>query len=275
VIISEKWKFIFVHIHKTAGDAITDALIPFLGKRDVVISGSVSEWLSSSIPLSPQAKYRTLHKHSAAEVIRAAVPVAAWDDYYKFSFVRDPVDRAISMYKYALTMAASRQSAAAWRQALFQAPIGVRFDPLSWPAVKAAAECSSFSSFLRHEGAMSDRGMLPQWLSVSDTHDGNVIVDTIGRYEHLERDFDQIRRELGLPPISIPRRNVSSKREVVVSRADLALLQRRYQDDMTRFGYPATPIVAGILPSHAACTRRTARSVKSSRLSISSAKYRA
>lgn len=238
MIISEKWKFIFVHIHKTAGDAITDALIPFLGKRDVVVSGSVSEWLGRSIPLSSRAKYRTLHKHSVAEVIRAAVPVAVWDNYYKFAFVRDPVDRAVSMYKYALTMTASRKNAAAWRQALFQAPIGARFDPLGWPAVKAAAECDSFSSFLRHQGAMSDLGMLPQWLSVSDTRDGDVIVDAIGRYEHLERDFDQIRRALGLPHVPIPRRNVSNKREVPVCPADLALLQRRYQDDMIRFGYP-------------------------------------
>jgi hypothetical protein len=240
MIISEKWKFIFVHIHKTAGDAITDALIPFLGKRDVVITDSVSEWLRKSLPLSSQAKYRTLHKHSVAEEIRAAVPAAVWDNYYKFSFVRDPVDRAVSMYKYALTMRIARKNAAVWRQAFFQTPIGVRFDPLNWPSVKAAADCDSFSFFLRHEGAMSDLGMLPQWLSVSDNHKGNVIVDTIGRYEHLEHDFEQIGRALGLPRISIRRRNVSLKREVVVSGEDLALLQRRYQDDLIRFGYPAS-----------------------------------
>jgi Sulfotransferase family len=238
VIISEKWKFIFVHIHKTAGDAIADALIPLLGKRDIVISGSVSQLLRRSFPLSSQAKYRTLHKHSVAEEIRAAVPVAAWDNYYKFSFVRDPVDRAISMYKYALTMRAKRENAPAWRRALFQTPIGARFDPISWPAVKAVAECNSFSSFLRHEGAMSDLGMLPQWLSVSDTHDGSVIVDAIGRYENLERDFYQIQRELGLPHVSIHSRNVSNKREVLASEADLALLQCRYWDDLIRFGFP-------------------------------------
>jgi hypothetical protein len=239
MIISEKWKFIFVHIHKTAGDAITDALIPLLGKRDVIIRRSVSEWLNKSFPLSPRAKYRTLHKHSVAEAIRTAIPVATWDNYYKFSFVRDPIDRAISMYKYALTMRTTQESAPAWRQALFQTPIGARFDPLNWPAVKAAAECDNFSSFLRHEGAMSDLGMLPQWLSVSDTHDENVIVDAIGRYEHLERDFDKIQRELGLPHVSIRRRNVSNKREVSVSEADLTLLQCLYKDDLIRFRYSA------------------------------------
>jgi hypothetical protein len=239
VIISEKWQFIFVHIHKTAGDAITDALMPFLGKRDVVISGSVSEWITRSCHPSFRARYGTLHKHSAAEVIRAAVPAAVWDTYYKFSFVRDPVDRAVSMYKYALTMEAARKGAPAWRQALFRTPIGVRFDPLGWPAVKAAAECASFSSFLRHEGAMSDLGMRPQWLSVSDTHAGNTIVDAVGRYEHLERDFEKIRLDLGLPGVFIRRRNVSDKREAVVGEADLALLRHRYRDDLIRFGYPA------------------------------------
>jgi hypothetical protein len=238
LIISEKWKFIFIHIHKTAGDAITDALIPHLGERDIVVTGAVSEWLRNSLPFSPSAKYRALNKHSTAEAVRAAVPADVWDSYYKFSFVRDPVDRAISMYKYALTMKAHREGAAAWRQALFSTPIiGERFDPLKWPAVRAVAECGSFGSFLNHETAINDQGMLPQWLSVSDTRDGKLILDTIGKFEHLERDFDQIRRTIGLPDISISRRNVSSQREVAVSEAELTLLKSRYNDDCTRFGY--------------------------------------
>lgn len=239
MIISEKWKFIFIHIHKTAGDAITDALAPLLGESDIIITGSVSQLLRGSIPLVSQAKYRTFNKHSGAEDIRAAVPMAAWDSYYKFSFVRDPVDRAVSMYKYALTMKAKRENAAAWRQGLFATPMGSRFDPLSWPAVKAAAECDSFSSFLRHEATISDLGMLPQWLSVSDRNNGDLIVDTIGRYENLEHDFVRIQRDLNLPPVSIRKRNVSDNWEVVVSDADLALLRSRYQDDLIRFGYPA------------------------------------
>jgi hypothetical protein len=240
MIISREWKFIFIHIHKTAGDAIAEALMPILGKGDVVISGTFSQALRRAFPFTPEAKYKALHKHSVAEHIRKAVPVSAWEDYYKFSFVRDPVDRAISMYKYALTMRATRESEPAWRQAMFKTPIGARFDPLSWPAVKAVAECDSFSSFLRDEGAMSDLGMRPQWLSLADTHGRNIIVDAIGRYENLEGDFDQIQAKLGLPPVSIRRRNVSNEREVLVSEADLALLQARYKDDIVQFGYPTT-----------------------------------
>lgn len=240
MIISEKWKFIFVHIHKTAGDAITEALLPFLGKRDIVITGSVADRLRRSSPLSAQARYRALYKHSQAAAIRAIVPAATWDGYYKFAFVRNPVDRAISMYKYALTMRASRESAPAWRHALFRTPIGRRFDPLGWPAVRAAAECADFSSFLRHQAAMRDLGMLPQWASVSDARSGDLIVSTVGRFENLESDFDQIRKEIGLPAISIPRRNVSRKRAVAATAADLELLSARYQDDLARFGYTAS-----------------------------------
>jgi hypothetical protein len=237
MIISEKWKFIFVHNHKTAGDAITYALMPFLGKGDVVTTGGLSEVLRNSFPLFFRGKYGVLHKHSTAEDIRAVVTVGTWDNYYKFSFVRDPVDRAISMYKYALTMLAQRESDPAWRQALFQTPIGARFDPLNWQAVKAAARCDGFSAFLRHEEAMNDIGMRPQWLSMCD-RDGNVIIDAIGRYENLENDFNQNLREIGLPYVQINPRNVSDKRKVVVSEADLVLLESRYKDDMIRFGYP-------------------------------------
>jgi hypothetical protein len=239
MIISEKWKFIFVHNHKTAGDAITYALMPLLGKGDIVTTGRVSQVVRSSLPFSSQATYRELHKHSVAEEIRATLAAGSWDNYYKFSFVRDPVDRAISMYKYALTMRAKRESDSAWRQALFHTPVGARFDPLNWPIVKAVAECNSFSDFLRHEEAMSDMGMRPQWLSVCDSHNGNIILDEIGRYENLQHDFNQILRAIGLPQVRIGRHNVSDEREVLVSEADLALLESRYKGDMVRFGYPA------------------------------------
>jgi Sulfotransferase family len=237
VIISEKWNFIFVHIHKTAGDAITEALMPLLGERDIVITGSASEWLMKSLPFFLKANYKELNKHSAAEAIRASMPTA-WDNYYKFSFVRNPIDRAISMYKYALTIQASREKASAWRKAVFHSPPGARLDPLNWPAVNAARECNSFSSFIRHEGAMSDSGMLPQWLSVSDSLGGNIIVDQIGKHEHLDQDFAQIRKVIGLPDVPIPRRNISNKYEVIASEADLTLLQDLYKEDLVRFGYP-------------------------------------
>lgn len=237
MIISEKWKFIFVHLHKTAGDAITEALSPLLGERDIVIKGSVSESLRRSLPFSAEAKYKNLHKHSTAEAIRATVPADIWDNYYKFAFVRNPVDRAVSMYKYGLTMRDSRQNSAAWRDAFFRTPVGVRFDPLNWPAVKAAAECATFDSFLRHDGAMRDLGMLPQWRSLSDAQDGKIIVDTIGKFEHLADDFEKIRKDIGLPAVSLHRVNVSNKRAVQVQEAELALLQDRYKDDMEQFGY--------------------------------------
>jgi hypothetical protein len=239
VIISEKWKFIFVHLHKTAGDAITEAMMPLLGERDVIIKGSVSESFRRSLPFSSEHQYRMLYKHSTAAAIRAAVPAEVWDNYYKFAFVRNPVDRAVSMYKYGLTMRDARQNAAAWRHALFQTPVGVRFDPLNWPAVKAAAECDSFSSFLRHEDAMRDLGMQPQVRSLSDPRDGKIIVDAVGKFEDLESDFEKIRKEIGLPEISLHRVNVSKRRKVPVPEAELALLRDRYKDDMTEFGYIA------------------------------------
>jgi hypothetical protein len=134
-------------------------------------------------------------------------------------------------------MRARRESQALWHRGMFHLPFGARFDPLSWPAVKAAAECSSFSAFLRHEEAIKDLGMLPQWRSVSDADNGRLIVDAIGRYESLEDDFYQIQKQLGLPPAAIHSRNVSDQWEVQVSETDLALLEERYRDDMSRFGY--------------------------------------
>lgn len=75
MIISEKHKIIFIHIHKTAGQSITDYMEknlpdskPFLNKHDFAINGKI------------------------------ALGEEKWDEYFKFAFVRNPWDRLVSWY---------------------------------------------------------------------------------------------------------------------------------------------------------------------------------
>jgi len=74
MLVSEKNKFIFIHIQKTAGNSITEFLKnnipdlkPILNKHDFAIQG----------------------KHKLGD---------QWDDYFKFAFVRNPWDRLVSWY---------------------------------------------------------------------------------------------------------------------------------------------------------------------------------
>lgn len=75
MLLSHKYKFIFIHIPKTGGTSVKDALLPF---SDMIYS---MPW-----------------KHRTAKYWKPNFPF--WDDYFKFAFVRNPWDRMVSRRFY-------------------------------------------------------------------------------------------------------------------------------------------------------------------------------
>lgn len=70
MIINHKYKFIFIHIQKTAGSSVTDALFNIPNTKSIYFMHSMINVLD-------------LNKHK---------------DYFKFCFVRNPFDRLLSWY---------------------------------------------------------------------------------------------------------------------------------------------------------------------------------
>ena len=145
MIISHSRKFIFIHIHKTAGKSISEALRPYLSGRDLLLGTSPRGELNNAYY---NLKYR-LQKHSGARKVRTFVGDATWNDYLKFSFVRDPFDRLRSLYFYFDRMLARRREPHLRNALLWLPGTGFR-DPLKWPGMQAFLETDNFSGFIRH-----------------------------------------------------------------------------------------------------------------------------
>lgn len=94
MIVSHKYKFIFVHINKCGGTSVTRALLPFLGEDDLVLGGSPETEKLSEEYLAKHGIY----KHSTASEIRSFVGDDVWDSYYKFATIRNPWDKIVSTY---------------------------------------------------------------------------------------------------------------------------------------------------------------------------------
>jgi hypothetical protein len=77
MIVSHSLKFIFVHINKTGGTSIKNAVKPVLGEGDFNNLGE--------------------GKHLSAHDIQKRYP-EEWDDYFTFGFIRNPWDRTVSRY---------------------------------------------------------------------------------------------------------------------------------------------------------------------------------
>jgi|GEM_PF-3349719 len=80
MFVSDKYKFIFLHMPKTGGTSVRNAL----QKIDI------------------QAKKRECFLHSNAMYSKAFLEKTGrkWEDYFKFSIVRDPYPRMVSFYEH-------------------------------------------------------------------------------------------------------------------------------------------------------------------------------
>lgn len=122
MIISHKYKFIFIKTHKTAGSSIEMALAPLCGADDVITpmeSNHRSEiprnfhsdtWIGRTYA-SHKLFRKCLHRHSKmlepwyyehmpALRVKELVGDNVWNNYYKFCFERNPWDKVVSYYNW-------------------------------------------------------------------------------------------------------------------------------------------------------------------------------
>ena len=117
MIISHKYKYIFLKTTKTAGTSIEISLSRFCGLDDIITPISFSDELirkklgifpknyeNYTCPLKLEEDNSQLKanfwNHIKAKAIKERIGTKIWNSYFKFCFVRNPWDAAISRYYY-------------------------------------------------------------------------------------------------------------------------------------------------------------------------------
>ncbi len=207
-MISYSHRCIFVHIPKTGGTSIEDAIWgPDRRSRTV-------DQLWMGVDASGSNPYQTGGlQHLLARQIRQEVGLAVFDACFKFSFVRNPWDKAVSQYVY----------------------LSSRPDLLVRLGIPRGG---SFKEYLIRIGSVPH----VQWLEQCDfllDHDGELLVDFVGRFERFERDLRSVLSRLGIACDSIPheyRGDRSHYRDYYDAEC-VEIVRERYRRDIERFGY--------------------------------------
>jgi hypothetical protein len=233
MIISLNRRYVFVHIHKCAGTSIEVALAKALRHNDIVLGSTKSgekyqDFFKRTIGLN---------KHSTALEARQFLGDALYDKFFKFAFVRHPIDRLHSLYSYALKLAHDAPLTDEEQRTFDAHGQWPDRPPFRYKAVAAALECNSFSDFALHPLTWADAGAQPQWKSLCDTN-GQLIVDFIGKVESIEQDFTRICEKL---EVSVPLevRNSSHDKKSALALSPLArnTVCERFARDFELLGY--------------------------------------
>jgi hypothetical protein len=199
VLISHVHRTVFVHIPKTAGQSIETVFLDELGltwdQRDQVLMLP-----NDDARVGPP---RLAHLTADEYVRHGHLSAERFASYFTFSLVRNPWDRALSMYKYQQ-----------------------RHDPTSTQTLSDFVIRRLATRMWRHRYWW----VRPQTEYIYDDAD-RTLVDFVGRFERLDEAFATVSERVGLRTDRLPEVNVSSEPAGVAEVAEVpASLAERYDD---------------------------------------------
>lgn len=224
MILSHKYKFIFIKTSKTAGTSIEIALSKFCNDADIITPITPSDEKlrkrlgyrspqnyifpipDALLPLPSASKpCKKFRNHSSAQQIRRCVGDIVWNSYYKFTFERNPWDRFLSFYY--------------WR---------CRKNPHL-----------SISELLENNGLKRLKKLGRKLYTIN----GAIAVNKVCLYENLTDELEALQQHLSLPePIDPPfakstyRKDNRHYREVLTEE-QLQQIGLIFQDEIEQFGY--------------------------------------
>ncbi len=203
-MISHKYKCIFIHIPRTAGSSIEKAIC------------GANWW---------EVEPRT--KHLLASQAKAYY-APYWDSYFKFSFIRNPWDRIVSMKKYAEYFYGSSKY-----------PDLITLRQLKWYKKRFG-----FPIMIENDYRFSDRRKLIRPVHDKQQVYGNILdeeLDFIGKFESLNDDFEKIADILSLKERTLEHTNIlnrtNSTYQSYYSEVTKELVGNIYQRDIERYEY--------------------------------------
>ena len=201
-IISHRHKFIFIRPRKVAGASIHAALAPWCGEQDVLAPGYVAHDPKMAAEFGRLEERNTAFgdaddrvvQHALPDVVRRIVGLEVWNDYLKFTVVRNPWDLFVSMHLHRLYA----------RQVQMGPPSLPPADAAHVPRLLRLLEQGHRKQSLEcalHERCYAElRAQVPLYYLCS----GQAYADFYIRFENLQEDFAALCRRLRLPQLTLP-----------------------------------------------------------------------
>lgn len=215
MIINNQYQFIYLHVPKTAGTAVSTYLQKYAGPADLDLGGAKGDERRIKIATTLNQLWRQswgIEKHSRAARVRAKLGATIWERSFKFAFVRSPFSRTYSGFRYAK---GDHQ-------------------------LDGALDNVSFSEFLQSD-IFTKLQILPIQSQAAFLNPIGQI-DFIGRFENLAADLalvSSIIERRRIEPAAVETMNQSADPEEwrSMSQEDMEIIRNVLSADFEEFGY--------------------------------------
>jgi hypothetical protein len=199
-MISHKHKFIFVHIPKNAGSSMEICLGGYKDEKKL--------WGTEK---------GVVLQHLTACELQEKIGDQVFNDYFKFSFVRNPFSKCLSEYF--------------WEKTYLNESLNFN----DWVKLKLGdlINHSENNTKIRRQ-----KHNLEQYKFIYDALD-NCLVDFVGRFENLQQDFNTICDKIGIPRQQLPHKLKSKHKHYTEYYDDETkqIVAEKYAKDIEYFGY--------------------------------------
>lgn len=219
MLLSNRYRFLFVHIAKTGGTSVRAALSKLRWRDPLYYLAWPCHRLSH---LTGHRLGTKFPRHARIVAAQEMLPETYFASLFKFTFVRNPWDLQVSSYHH-----------------------------IRRERPHLMADIDDFEAFLRWKLDPErpyqyhvDTSIQLQTDYLVDLR-GNVIVDFIGRYENLAGDFDSVRSKIGVSHLSLPHKRKATDRKkdyrTYYSDASAELVAKHFARDIEILGYGFDP----------------------------------
>ncbi len=220
MLLSNRKKYLFVHIAKTGGSSIRSALSKSRWQEPFYIPQMICHRISHMTGHKLGVK---LPRHAAVIAAQHMLKGPHFESLFKFAFVRNPWDRLVSAYCHF-----QREQ----KDLLREHNIHAMPEFTEWilgDNIDYQGEAGEFIRSIRRS----------QFEHLIDL-DHQIIVDFIGRYERLTEDFALLCERLELPHVQLPHKRNSKRSSSYLDLYDARscdLVRDFYHNDVETFGY--------------------------------------
>lgn len=206
--VSDSHNFVFIHIPKTAGTSIERCFI----ENNLINTGKKClQGRIDSNELKTSKYSNAFWHHLNCSEVKKIIGQNNWSNYFKFTIVRNPWDRAVSFYSY---MKENTKN-----------PNSLSFGK-SYP--------ETFDNWVRQLNLPSD-----QQSKIVDNN-GELMVDFVGRFENLGKDFQLILSKIKASQLKLKhfkKTNRQNYHQYYKSDEIVQIIADKYKKDIDLFEY--------------------------------------